>query len=217
VPRRKRKRPAAREPRRRGRPAATFSARSQILAGAADVFGEKGFAETSVQDVLHAAGVSRRTFYRLFSNKEELFDELAEAASLIMLQTMRGASTLGGSPAERLSRVIEVWLRAPQTAGPIFHVLQVEAAIPGSRQSERRRVIIDALVQMLAHGIQEEQSREVDILMLRGLIGAMEAISMHVENTFPGDEKALQRAKSAMMHIMTSALGNDATAPPSPT
>src|SRR5687767_16009635 len=124
--------------RKRGRPEATFSARAQILVGAAAAFGAKGLADTAVEDVLRASGVSRRTFYRFFRNKDELFDELSGTAAMIFLQSMRTAAALGKTPLDKLSNCVEVWLRAPETAGPIFHVIAAEAAKPGSRLAAHR-------------------------------------------------------------------------------
>ncbi|MCA9773871.1 MAG: helix-turn-helix transcriptional regulator, partial [Myxococcales bacterium] len=56
---------------RRGRPSDHGAMRAQILAGAADAFARKGYAPTTVEDILRAAGVSRQTFYRFFKNKDE--------------------------------------------------------------------------------------------------------------------------------------------------
>jgi AcrR family transcriptional regulator len=173
--------------------------------GAAEVFGAHGYARTSVEDVLRAAGISRRTFYRFFRNKEELFDELADTAGLLFLQSIRNAAALGKTPEHKLANCVEVYLRAPQTAGPIFHVLRIEASRPGSRQSARRQAIIDALVAMLTEGLHSE-GRQVDPLVLRGIMGALEDISMHVFDQHPGDEGAIAHAKAAMLHIMTSCL-----------
>ncbi|HTM23375.1 MAG TPA: TetR family transcriptional regulator [Kofleriaceae bacterium] len=192
--------------RKRGRPDAGFSARAQILVGAAAAFGARGLADTSVEDVLRASGVSRRTFYRFFRNKEELFEELAEAAAMIFLQSMRTAAALGKTPQEKLANCVEVWLRAPETAGPIFHVLAAEAAKPGSRMAAHRRRAIDALITMIDEGVRADRGEQVDPLILRGLIGAMETIAAEVHAAGRADNATIDRAKAAMLHIMTTAL-----------
>ncbi len=46
----------------------------RILKGAAKAFGESGLKATTVQDILNAAGVSRRTFYLHFRNIEAVLD-----------------------------------------------------------------------------------------------------------------------------------------------
>lgn len=49
-----------------------------ILESAMRVFGELGFARTTVADITRAAGVGRATFYVYFASKEEVFAALAE-------------------------------------------------------------------------------------------------------------------------------------------
>lgn len=196
----------AEPPRRRGRPAASFSARSEILLGAAEAFGANGFAETTVQDVLKAAGVSRRTFYRFFRSKEHLFEELVDAASMVFLQSMRTAASLGSTPDDKLANCVEIYLRAPQNAGPIFHVLLAETSRPGAPLAHKRQGIIDALIDMLSEGVREHQKREVDPLLFRGLIAAMETISQYVFTETDGNEQDIQRAKAIMLQLVGATL-----------
>jgi AcrR family transcriptional regulator len=49
------------------------SQRTRLLDAMATVVAEKGYAATTVADVVTAAGVSRSTFYELFSSKEACF------------------------------------------------------------------------------------------------------------------------------------------------
>ncbi|MFG1345263.1 TetR/AcrR family transcriptional regulator [Xanthobacter autotrophicus DSM 431] len=50
--------------------------RSQILAGARQVFFDRGFDAASMGDIARAAGVSKGTLYVYFENKEDLFADL---------------------------------------------------------------------------------------------------------------------------------------------
>ncbi|RJG22547.1 TetR/AcrR family transcriptional regulator, partial [Massilia cavernae] len=45
----------------------------ELLAAALDLFVERGFASTRLEDVAKRAGVSKGTLYLYFTNKEELF------------------------------------------------------------------------------------------------------------------------------------------------
>jgi len=49
------------------------SQRARLLAAMATVVAEKGYAATTVADVVSTAGVSRSTFYELFASKEACF------------------------------------------------------------------------------------------------------------------------------------------------
>lgn len=47
--------------------------RQQILRAATSVFARKGYRNTSVSDIIEAAGIARGTFYLYFQSKEEIF------------------------------------------------------------------------------------------------------------------------------------------------
>ena len=52
--------------------------RSQILAGAAQVFAQKGFHQATTREIAQAAGVSEGTIYNYFNNKRDLLLAMAE-------------------------------------------------------------------------------------------------------------------------------------------
>ncbi|MGW5777951.1 TetR/AcrR family transcriptional regulator [Streptomyces sp. NPDC003863] len=67
------------EGRRRGRPPATVNGRTapeRLLDAALDLFAEKGFDGTSVQDVVRAAGVTKGAMYHYFPSKDDLLHEI---------------------------------------------------------------------------------------------------------------------------------------------
>ena len=64
---------AVRRPRRKpGVQLGEDVARNMIIAGGARVFAAKGIRAASVEDLLEASNVSRRTFYRMFESKEDV-------------------------------------------------------------------------------------------------------------------------------------------------
>ena len=64
--------------------------KQQLLDRAAELFAERGYAETRVIDIVRAAGVAKGLFYWYFDNKEALFEELAESIRL-RLRRQQGA------------------------------------------------------------------------------------------------------------------------------
>lgn len=68
------------ERRRRGRPVSvpTDERREKIFEAAESVFLEVGFAAANMDDIARRAGMSKRTVYELFGNKQTLFDELLD-------------------------------------------------------------------------------------------------------------------------------------------
>jgi AcrR family transcriptional regulator len=60
--------------------------RLRLLEAGARVLPARGYHDARVDDIVEAAGVSHGTFYRYFSNKDDFFRTLAEAASARMIE-----------------------------------------------------------------------------------------------------------------------------------
>jgi AcrR family transcriptional regulator len=74
--------------------ARSFVARNQrerILAAVAQVASTRGYGDMSVQDIVREAGVSRRTFYEQFKNKDHAFLAAYDEASGRLLAVIRAA------------------------------------------------------------------------------------------------------------------------------
>jgi AcrR family transcriptional regulator len=65
--------------------------RARLLAAMATVVADKGYATTTVADVVRAAGVSRSTFYELFASKEACFIDAYNEGVEDLLQAVRDA------------------------------------------------------------------------------------------------------------------------------
>jgi AcrR family transcriptional regulator len=69
----------------------TSSHRQRLLEGMGKVVAKKGYADTTIADIVSEAGVSRRTFYEHFQSKGHCLIALYESASLNALGVLRDA------------------------------------------------------------------------------------------------------------------------------
>ncbi|MDH6166043.1 AcrR family transcriptional regulator [Variovorax boronicumulans] len=65
--------------------------RARLLQGMAQAVAAKGYADTTIADIVREASVSRRTFYEHFSTKTECLIALYETASRLALQAVSEA------------------------------------------------------------------------------------------------------------------------------
>lgn len=65
--------------------------RHRLLEGMAHAVAAKGYAATTIADIVREASVSRRTFYEHFAGKADCLIALYEAASINALQVLRDA------------------------------------------------------------------------------------------------------------------------------
>ncbi len=76
--------------------------RSQLLRLATEVFTEKGYQATSMDDIASAAGVTKPVLYQHFRSKETLYVEVLDVIGEAMLVEVREMVGRGGEPADRV-------------------------------------------------------------------------------------------------------------------
>ncbi|KVW77451.1 TetR/AcrR family transcriptional regulator [Burkholderia cepacia] len=109
--------------------------KKRLAAATAKVVAAKGYANTTVADIIAAAGVSRTTFYALFSDKEECFLFGFAKLSNAHLREVRGAFKKSLPLPERLRAAILAYMRridADRELALAF-VIEAESATPQSR------------------------------------------------------------------------------------
>lgn len=112
----------------------TESQRNRILQAMIEVVAERGYPETRVVDVIEVAGVSRKTFYELFTSKEDCFLAAYDVLLDNLLgDTARGFESKPGAPwAERvaagMSELLNHLAEHPDEAR--FAIVEVLAAGP---------------------------------------------------------------------------------------
>lgn len=91
----------------------------ELIAAALQVFVEKGYAATRLEDVALRAGISKGTIYLYFSNKEELFKAVVRQAVVPSIQAAEILqSEHHGSSAELLAKILRYW-RQQTAATPL--------------------------------------------------------------------------------------------------
>lgn len=92
-----------------------FERRTQILEHAARLFGDRGYHETSISDIIASAGIARGTFYLYFENKRGIFEELVDGLlerlreSIHMVDTSPGAPSARQQLVDNFTRVLELF------------------------------------------------------------------------------------------------------------
>lgn len=81
-----------------------------ILDAARKLFTEKGFQDTSVDDIAEAAGVTKGAVYHHFDSKIDLFTEVLEAIQRELAALPPPASRRGAKPPERIAAAVHGYL-----------------------------------------------------------------------------------------------------------
>ena len=85
---------------------AVSARREEILAIAAELFAEKGFATTTVREIADTAGILSGSLYHHFDSKESMVDEILRAFLDGILARYRAAVAEGDDPAKILRELV---------------------------------------------------------------------------------------------------------------
>src|SRR4051795_2894309 len=128
------------------------SQRGRMLAAMAAAVGEKGYGTVAVADVIARAGVSRKTFYEHFDNKEECFLAAYDAGVELMLDAIDAAigDAAAGGPLA-IARAGTARYLETLASNPAFaRTFLVEVLAAGPRALERRAAVHARFAEQLA-------------------------------------------------------------------
>jgi AcrR family transcriptional regulator len=188
--------------------------RERILSGAARAFGKLGYASTRVEDVLQAAEVSRPTFYKAYSSKDDVFDALSERHHRDIRERIVRASDGTTDPIAQLLATIQAFMRWRAELGPIGRVLDTEARTPGSRLGRHRKKTLAEMTALTGERMRAVGRGPADPVLYYGLIAAMESVADMLLSTHPVAPLAVERATRNAFRILGGALAEPGDAVP---
>lgn len=144
------------------------SQRERLLLAMAEAVAEHGYAKTSVAQVLKRAGVSRESFYELFSNKEDCFLAAYDEAATVLLRIM--GAELAAEPSGdhdpddllgSLSRLLAAYLGALASEPAVARTFFVEVYAAGdaalARRVEVQARFVDAVTALIGASDDDER------------------------------------------------------------
>jgi AcrR family transcriptional regulator len=98
--------------------------RAQILDAAYRVFSAKGYRDTTIADVAAELGMGHGTFYRYFTNKYDIFQQVLGTA------LMRVAQTIASEDPRAANSAAEYRVQVERVGGNLLALLDADPAIP---------------------------------------------------------------------------------------
>ncbi|MCF8178606.1 MAG: TetR/AcrR family transcriptional regulator [Sulfuritalea sp.] len=164
--------PPTRQRRKEARPA-------ELMAAALELFVEKGFVGTRLEDVAARAGVSKGTLYLYFDSKEALFKAVVQEGIVPVLEAGAGLiDSFEGSSSELLRKLLGVWWQRIGNThlGGIPKLVISEAGnFPELAAYYNEAVIVrgrNLMRRALQRGIDSGEFREVDVEIVIDVIFA---------------------------------------------
>lgn len=131
--------------------------RERILRAMIDAVAEHGYADTRIADVIASAGVSRKTFYELFEDKEECFLAAYEVLLQLLLRAAReGFDASPDAPwAERLTNGLAAFLQIMADHPAAARVAVIEVMAAGPKALARRDAAMRQFTEFIDAGRSE--------------------------------------------------------------
>jgi AcrR family transcriptional regulator len=153
--------------------------RLRIVAGLLRVLPRRGYAETTIGQIISEARVSRAAFYSQFADKEECFLEAYELGGGWLCDGVEAAVADEPWPARVRLGVGEA-LRMLGANPPLAHLIAIEALQAGSAARRLQQASLARLAEILRLGRPERPELPADLEQLL-LGGALSIVSRHVE------------------------------------
>jgi AcrR family transcriptional regulator len=127
--------------------------RERLLDAIANVVAAKGYAGTRVADITDYAGVSRKTFYELFTDKEECFLAAFDVITKLLMDRMAQALTdlSDGNWRVRVQALLGEFLRFLAAEPAFARMCIVEVLGSGAEGLARRDAAIEAFFPIVDH------------------------------------------------------------------
>jgi AcrR family transcriptional regulator len=126
--------------------------RERILTAVIDAVSFKGYAAMSVDDVITAAGVSRRTFYDTFEDKEDAFLAAFDRVGAELLRRIGDAYDASKSFPEGVTACLRTFLEFVAAEPRYAELCIVEVLAAGPTAIERRNEVMRTLAELVVSG-----------------------------------------------------------------
>jgi AcrR family transcriptional regulator len=181
--------------------------RSRMLAAAVEAVEDVGYARMTVAQVISRARVSRKTFYDVFTDREDCFlaafEQALGQASLIAQEAYQGEPIWRDGVRAALARLLMFMDEEPGLA----KLCIVEALGAGERVLERRARVLEELAEVIDRGrAATSATREPPEVTAEGVVGAIFAV-LHTRVLEDGGQPLTDLLGALMSMIVLPYLG----------
>lgn len=187
-------------------------ARTEILVHAMPVFVIKGVEKTTVQDLLDAASISRRTFYKYFKNKYDVLESVYCLSMEILMLRIQEKQYSADKFEDMIDSSVDAYFDYHTSLGPIISMMHEEALRVNSPLAKHRLVGHKFLVGLMSEQVERFLNKRYDSIVFYSLVWMIEAASQQLLNDTNCSGSDIIRRKSVMSGMMKSVLINGSAA-----
>jgi AcrR family transcriptional regulator len=190
--------------------------RDEIVAVAARLFAERGYRQTSIEDLVAATGLQRGGLYHYIDGKGELLLLIHDELMNPLLERAEAILDEGGDAETQLRTLVRAWVAHVATHRDHMTVFNEERRLiesdPGwARVRASRRSFQDVLTEVLRQGVNEGSFRIPDLeLALLALLGMVNHMSQWLD---PKGRLSPEAIADALVDLLLSGIAAPRAAP----
>jgi len=181
------------------------TSRERILAVAARLFAERGFAATSVDAVCRESGFSKPTIYWHFGSKQGLLVAVLERNAARSIERIRSDALSAETGMARIDAVIHRWRDIVANDSAELRLPVMAALEMGGRSDEVRESVVRiwrASERAMVEGIEGAIGRRLDDLDLVGHVAVTLLQGAAMRFSVDGDEERLERNLQELKRVL---------------
>lgn len=179
--------------------------RGRLLQAMATVAAAQGLAATSIAAVVAEAGVSKRTFYEHFADKDACFLDLYRAASASALRTLREAVQPERPWQDQVEHALGAYFAHLASGPQLIRMLFVEIHHLGPAGALVRREVMQHLADFMLDTINAEREVLTPTMAVAAVGGIQELVLLAIERGEAAQLDRLAPSASAVVRLLAGA------------
>ena len=176
--------------------------RARLLQAMATVAAAQGLAATSIAAVVAEAGVSKRTFYEHFTDKDDCFLALYRAASGSALRTLRDAVEADRPWQDQVEHALGAYFAHLASGPQLIRMLFVEIHHLGEPGALVRREVMQHLADFMLDTINAEREVLTPTMAVAAVGGIQELVLQAIERGEAAQLERLTPSASAVVRLL---------------
>ena len=179
--------------------------RARLLQAMANVAAAQGLAATSIAAVVAEAGVSKRTFYEHFADKDACFLELYRAASASALRTLRDSVQSERPWQDQVEHALGAYLKHLSAGPQLIRMLFVEIHHLGAAGAQVRREVMQHLADFMRETINTQAPVLTPTMAMAAVGGIHELVLQAIERGEAAQLDRLTPSAGAVVRLLAAA------------
>ena len=176
--------------------------RHQLYAVALELFAQRGYRSTTMDDIAEAAGVTKPLLYQHFSSKRALYLELVDSIAQDLLSAIRRAVMRADGPRQQVEHGFAAYFRLVVAHEAEFRLLYGRDHADDQELGRALRAVEDAIAEaidpLIDAGLDDDHRR----LLAYGIVGMAEGASRRFMAQRPDGEAELDEAAQKLARRM---------------